>query len=126
MGNPSPVIWRVLLTAVYAGVLGVLIALENSSSGTSDIPLLVAWLAAPVVGLLVGSWWVLLAVVGALVGRAIGWDPGENDGNPTFWPPYVVATIVLLGLPLLLGVEASRFWRNRRQPAVQSGEGGDL
>jgi len=35
-----------------------------------------------VVGFLVGRWWVVFAVVGAIFGRAIGWDVGENDGNP--------------------------------------------
>lgn len=108
-------IWRVLLTALYAGVLGALMALENSDPGMSDIPLLAAWLAAPVVGFLVGRWWVLLAVAGQVIGRAVGWDPGENDGNPAFWPPYVMSAIVLLGLPLLFGVGASRVWQGSRQ-----------
>lgn len=123
-GYAQPVIWRVLLTVLYAGVLGVLMVLENSNPGMSDIPLLAAWLAAPVVGFLVGRWWVLLAVAGAIIGRAIGWDPGENDGNPAFWPPYVVMAIVLLGLPLLLGVVASEIWQSR-QRAVQPSGGSD-
>jgi hypothetical protein len=109
------VIWRVLLTVLYAGVLGALMALENSDPGMSDIPLLAAWLAAPVVGFLVGRWWVLLAVAGQIIGRAIGWDPGENDGNPAFWPPYVVSAIVLLGLPLLFGVGVSKIWQGPHQ-----------
>jgi hypothetical protein len=118
------VIWRVLLTVLYAGVLGGLMALENSNPGMFDIPLLTAWLAAPLVGFLVGRWWVLLAVAGELIGRAIGWDPGGNDGNPAFWPPYVVTATVLLGLPLLLGVVVSKIWHSHQQ-AVQPGGGGD-
>jgi hypothetical protein len=102
------VIWRILLTVLYTGLFGALMALENSNPGMSDVPLLATWLAAPVVGFLVGRWWVLLAVAGEIIGRAIGWDPGENDGNPAFWPPYVVSAFVLLGLPLLLGVAAAR------------------
>lgn len=103
--------WRILLTVLYASVLGGLMAVGNSNPGMSDIPLLAAWLAAPVVGFLVGRWWVLLAVAGAIIGRAIGWDPGENDGNPAFWPPYVVMAIVICGLPLLLGVGLSGIWQ---------------
>ena len=98
-------------------------ALENSNPGMSDVPLVATWLAAPVVGFLVGRWWVLLAVAGAVMGRAIGWDPGENDGNPAFWPPYVVSAIVLFGLPLLLGVGASKIRQGARQRAIQPGTG---
>jgi hypothetical protein len=118
--HKSSAIWRVLFTVFYAGVLGGLMALENSNPGMSDAPLLAAWLAAPVVGFLVGRWWVLLAVTGGIVGRAIGWDPGENDGNPAFWPPYVVSSIVLIGLPLLLGVVVSKIWRPRQRGARPS------
>jgi len=117
------VIWRVLLTVLYAGVLGALMAFENSDPGMSDVPLLAAWLAAPVVGFLVGHWWILVSVAGVIIGRAIGWDPGENDGNPAFWPPYVVSAITLLGLPLLLGVGVSKIWQRQRQRAVQTREG---
>ncbi len=106
-------IWRILLTAFYAGVLGALMALENSNAGMSDVPLLAAWLAAPVVGFAVGRWWVVVAVVGAVVGRAIGWDPGENDGNPALWPPYVITAAVFAGLPLLLGAGLSQVRRTR-------------
>jgi hypothetical protein len=115
------VTWRVLLTALYAGVLGTLLALENSNPGMSNVPMVAAWLAAPLVGFLVGRWWALLAVAGAIIGRAIAWDPGENDGNPAFWPPYVVFAIVLLGLPLLLGAGASRIWRDSRRGALEPG-----
>lgn len=111
-------LWRILLAAFYAVALGALMALENSNPGMSDVPLLVAWLLAPLVGFTVGRWWVVFAVVGVIVGREIGWDAGENDGNPAFWPPYVVTAIVLLGLPLLLGVVLSRTRENRsRRPA---------
>lgn len=111
-------IWRILLTAAYAGALGALMVLENT--GMSDVPLFVAWLAAPVVGFAVGRWWVLLAVVGALVGRTIGWDPGENDGNPALWPPYVITMAAFLGVPLLVGVALSgaRGTRHRRAKSV--------
>lgn len=107
-------IWRVLLTVLYAGALGLLKALGNSDSGMSDIPLLAVWLAGPVVGFLVGRWWVLLAVAGEIIGRAIGWNPAENDGNPAFWPPYVVWAIVFFGLPLISGVGISKIWQGRR------------
>jgi hypothetical protein len=110
--------WRILLVALYAGIFGAVVALENSSPGMSDVPALVLWLMAPVVGFLVGRWWVLLAVVGVIVGRTVGWDPGENDGNPALWPPYVVMTIIFVGLPLLLGVAASQALQSRRsQPS---------
>jgi hypothetical protein len=105
--------WRILLAALYATVLGGLMAWENSDPGMSDVPLLVAWLSAPVVGFLVGRWWVAFAVVGALVGRAIGWDPGQNDGNPALWPPYLVTASVIFGVPLLLGVAISHIREGR-------------
>ncbi|HEV7399657.1 MAG TPA: hypothetical protein VGN84_05245 [Solirubrobacterales bacterium] len=111
-------IWRILLTVLYTGVLGALMALENFHPGAFEAPLLVIWLAAPVVGFLVGRWWVVFAVVGAIFGRAIGWDVGENDGNPPFWLPYLITDIVFLGLPLYLGVVVSRLWQNRRRRTV--------
>jgi hypothetical protein len=104
---------RILLTVLYSIVIGGLMVWENFDPGMSDVPLLVAWVSAPVVGFLVGRWWVLSAVVAALVGRAIGWDPGQNDGNPALWPPYLVATSVFLGVPLLLGVVIARFREGR-------------
>ncbi|HEX5713434.1 MAG TPA: hypothetical protein VFX85_08995 [Solirubrobacterales bacterium] len=105
--------WRILVTALYAGVLGALMALENSS-GIPDALLLGAWLAGLGVGFLVGRWWVLVALVGMLVGRAIGWDPGEHDGVPAFSPPHVLTMVVFAGLPLLLGVAISGIWERRR------------
>jgi len=121
------VIWRVFLAALYASAFGAVMALENFNPGMSDAPLLGIWLVAPVIGFLVGRWWVLFAVVGALVGRTIGWDAGENDGNPALWPPYVVSTIVFLGIPLLLGAVLSQAWQNRRRRLARpcSPEGGD-
>jgi hypothetical protein len=86
----------------------------------SNAPLLVVWLLGPVIGFLVGRWWVVFALAGAIFGRAIGWDAGENDGNPAFWPPYVVMAIVLLGFPLFLGVVCARVRDNRRHRTVRS------
>jgi hypothetical protein len=119
-GVRSPVIWRVLLAALYAIAFGALLALENFNPEMSDMPLLAVWLAAPVVGFLVGRWWVLLAIAGALVGRTIGWDPGENDGTPAFWWPFALTMAVLLGLPLLFGVALSQAWQDRRRRAQLS------
>lgn len=113
--------WRVLLTVLYAGVSGALAALENSSAEIPDALPIAVWLAAPVVAFLVGRWWVLFAVVGVLAGRVIGWDAGENDGNPALWPPYVVMIIVFLGFPLLLGVISSHAWQSRRRRIAQPG-----
>jgi len=116
-------IWRVLLAVLYAGTFGVLMALENLNPGMPDAPLLAVWLVAPVVGFLVGRWWVLFAVIGALAGRVIGWDSEANDGNPALWAPYVLTTIIFLGLPLLLGVAFSQIWPSRRRRS--SAEGGE-
>ena len=113
-------LWRLLLVVLYAAAFGTLMALENFHPEMSGTPLLAVWLLAPVVGFLVGRWWVLFAVVGAIVGRAIGWDAGENDGNPALWPPYVVTVILFLGLPLLLGVVLARLRESRGHRTVQS------
>ena len=116
--------WRILLAGLYAVVLGALMALENSNPSMSDVPGLVLWLAAPVIGFLVGRWWVLFVVAGVIFGRAIGWDPGENDGNPALWPPYVVMAIIIVGIPLLLGVAGSQALQGRRhRQAGLSGRG---
>jgi hypothetical protein len=106
-----PVAWRALLTALYAVALGALLAVDNYGV---DVPVPVTlgvWMMAPAVGFLVGRWWVLLAVVGAVAGRAIGWDAGEHDGNPALWPPYVLTAIAFVGAPLLLGLALSLLWR---------------
>jgi hypothetical protein len=95
--------WRVLLTAAYALACGAVMALGNSE-GVSDVLLVAVWLLAPVVGFLVGQWWVVLAVLGPLVGRMIGWGPAEHDGNSALSWPYVVTTTGLIAIPLLLGV----------------------
>lgn len=96
----------VALTALYGLSLGVVMALENVV-GIPDIFLLSVWLLAPVVGYFVGRWWVVLAIVGALIGRMIGWDSAEHDGNPALWPPYVAFEIFRDGFLLLLGVGVS-------------------
>lgn len=106
--------WRILLMGLYAIAFGAVMALENSNPSMSDVPGLVLWLAGPVIGFLVGRWWVLFAVVGVVFGRAVGWDSGENDGNPAFWPPYVVMAIIFTGIPLLLGVAVSQAVQSRR------------
>jgi hypothetical protein len=115
------VAWRILLTGGYAALLGMLMALENFDPGMSDLPLLIAWLAAPVVGFLVGRWWVVFAAAGVLIGRAIGWDAAENDGNPALWPPYVVTALALVGIPLLVGAVCSYVWSKRSSPAREGG-----
>lgn len=121
--------WRVLLTGVYAIAWGALMALQNTYPGMSEIPLLALWLIAPIVGFAVGRWWVLIAVVAALVGRTIGWDRGENDGNPALWPPYVVSSALSLGLPLLAGLAVSQILTARRERNSDTdgsrGAGGD-
>jgi len=106
--------WRILLAGLYAVAFGAAMALENSNPSMSDLPALILWPAGPVVGFLVGRWWVLFAVSGVIFGRAIGWDPGENDGNPAFWPPYVVMATIFTGVPLLLGVAVSQVVQSRR------------
>jgi len=45
-----------------------------------------------------------LAVIGAIVGRTIGWDPSESDENPALWPPYVVTIVLLVGWWVILVV----------------------
>jgi hypothetical protein len=104
---------RLQLTLIYGLALAVVMALNNIVD-LPDVALLAVWLLASGVGFLVGRWWVVFAVCGAILGRAIGWDSAENDGNPALWPPYVVSTIVLVGAPLLLGVAAAML-RNDRQ-----------
>lgn len=111
--------WRILLTVGYAGLLGALMALDNSGD-VADWVWVVAWLAAPVVGFLVGRWWVALAVLGAVLGRTIGWDAGENDGNPALWLPYVISAAVLVGLPLLLGALCAHAWQGRGRAPAES------
>jgi hypothetical protein len=115
------VTWRLLLTIAYAAAVGAVLALENSDPGMSEVPILAAWLVAVVVGFLVGRPWVMLAAVGAVVGRTIGWDAGENDGNPALWPPYVVVTIIAYSLPLFIGVGVRGLWHNRRDRPAESG-----
>ena len=105
---------RVALALLYAAALGAVMALDNLA-GLSDVFLLFVWLLAPLIGFFVGRWWVVFTVLGAIVGRVIGWDASENDGNPALWPPYAVSTIILIGLPLLLGVAISAA-RNSRRP----------
>jgi len=112
---------RILLTGLYAVAFGAVMAFENANPSMSDLPALVLWLAGPVIGFLVGRWWVLFAVTGVIFGRAIGWDPGENDGNPAFWPPYVVMAIIFTGVPLLLGVAMSQAVQSRRHRRAEPG-----
>jgi hypothetical protein len=115
------VIWRLLLTALYGGICGALVAYENFHPEVSSTPYLVASLAAPVVGFLVGRWWVVLAVLGVLVGRTIGWDAGENDGVPALSLLHMVAAFFFLALPLMVGFVCSYAWRAWRRPLVERG-----
>jgi hypothetical protein len=110
--------WRAILTVAYAVVFGAVMALDNSE-GIPDVLLVAVWLLAVVVGFLVGRWWVVLAILGPLLGRTIGWDAADNDGNAALWWPYVVTTIGLVALPLLAGVWLSRIREGtqRRRPA---------
>ena len=94
----------VLLTAAFTVACGASVAIQNSDSETGDDLLIACVFASPVVGFLVARWWVVIAVVGPVFGRTIGWDAGENDGNPALWPPYVFSTIALFGLPLAAGL----------------------
>jgi len=109
---------RVALTLLYAIALGAVMALDNLDDLPAIIPL-AAWALAPLVGFLVGRWWAVLAVFGGLIGRPIGWDSSENDGNPALWLPYVMSFVVFIGFPLLLGVRISvaRDQRRHRQAA---------
>ncbi len=109
-------VWRVLLTALYAVVAGALMALDNHGTDIPDAVSVAVLLAAPVVGFLVGRWWAVLAVLGVVVGRSMGWDPAENDGNPALWPPYLIAIFVYVGLPLLAGVGCSHVVRLWKRP----------
>jgi|ERR1044072_2371342 hypothetical protein len=95
--------WRVLLLVAYALAWGAVMALDNSE-GVSDVLFVAVWLLAPVVGFFVREWWVVLAVLGPLIGRMIGWNPAEHDGNSALSWPYVVTTAGLIAIPLFLGV----------------------
>lgn len=97
-------VWRALLTVLYASAFGCLLALQNVNPGAFDVPTLVIWLVAPIVGFLVGRWWVMIAVVGVVIGPSIGWDPGENDGTSAFWWPRVVVGVISVGFSLFVGV----------------------
>jgi hypothetical protein len=105
------------LTVVYAAAFGAAMAADNQGHDVATL-LFTLWVAAPVVGFLVGRWWVVLAVIGVLAGHAIGWDRGENDGNPAFWPPFILAQIVFIGSPLGLGALASAMWRTKNREAT--------
>lgn len=108
--------WRVLLTVAYAAAFGAVLALHNLEPGVGEAPAIVVFALAPVVGFLVGRWWVLLAVVGPLAGHAIGWDPASNDGNPAFWPPYVFFLTILFATPLVIGIGLRQAWSAWRRP----------
>ncbi len=104
---------RVALTLFYAIVLGTVMALDNLDDLPAFIPLAV-WALAPLVGFLVGRWWVVLAVLSGLIGLTIGWDSSENDGNPALWLPYVIWFVVFFACPLLVGVAIAAA-RDRRR-----------
>lgn len=73
---------------------------------------------APVVGFLVGRWWVLLALAGTVIGHCIGWDASENDGNPALWAPYLISFVLIIGGPLMLGAAVATARRDRRRGEV--------
>lgn len=116
-------IWRVLLTVLYTVACGAGMALWNSDREVGEVVLIAVLAAGLVVGFLVGRWWVLLAVCGALIGRTIGWDSGENDGNPALWWPYVMTTIMFYGGAPALGLLVS-IGRGSREPASDSRSAG--
>jgi hypothetical protein len=97
---------RAALALLYGMTLFGVLALDNLVD-VPDVLKIVVWLLAPAAGFLVGRWWVALALLGIL-GRVVGWDPAENDGNPALWPPYIVFSLALFGLPLLAGVAAAK------------------
>lgn len=104
---------RVALTLLYAIALGAVTALDSFDDLPAIIPL-AAWALAPLVGFLVGRWWVVLAVLGGLIGLTIGWNPAEHDGNPSLWFPYVTSFVAFVGLPLLVGVAIAVVRERRR------------
>jgi hypothetical protein len=98
---------RIGLTVLYTAACIVVVASWNGSPDLPDAATTVLLVAAPVVALLVGRAWVLLAVFGALIGRTIGWDSSMNDGNPALWWPYALWISVLFGGLLLSGLVLS-------------------
>lgn len=100
-------IWRVLLVVVYGGAWAVLAALHNGFLGL-EAPASFLWLAAPVVGFLIGRWWALFAIFGWLVGSIVGWDEQANYDQGRlvvyFYAPFF---FVWIGAPLLRGVAVS-------------------
>jgi hypothetical protein len=85
----------------------VLFALSNGGPDSPETLVIVALGASPIVGFLVGSPWVLVAVPAAILGRTIGWDPAEHDGASALWLPHVLTTVIFLGGPLSAGVLAA-------------------
>lgn len=100
--------WRILLTVVYAIACGAVFALDNLQLWPGGEAFSLVVLAAGlVVGFLVGRWWVLLAVLGGLIGRTIGWGEDGHDGNPALWWPYIMSTVLFFGTVLVLGLLVS-------------------
>lgn len=115
VGRDVPSRYAIPLTVVYSAAFGAAMAADNQGHDVATL-LFTLWAAAPVVGFLVGRWWVVLAVIGTLVGHAIGWDRGENDGNPAFRFPFILAQIVFIGGPFGLGALVSAIRRERNRP----------
>ena len=113
-------IWRVLLVVLYAGIVGGLFTYENFHPEMSGTPYVVAALAALVVGFVVGRWWVIMAGLGVVLGRMIGWDASENDGVPALSLLHVVGAFLFVALPLLVGAVCSYAWRAWRRPLAES------
>jgi hypothetical protein len=115
----SPV--RIGLTVLYAVACVVVVASWNGSPDLPEAATAVVLVAAPIVAFLVDRAWVLLAVLGALIGRTIGWDSSTNDGNPALWWPYALwisvqfGGLLLVGLVLRDGIDLFRDWTRTRR-----------
>jgi hypothetical protein len=96
-GYLGVVLWRIALTVLYAGACVVEAASWNDAV---DLP---SWFGIGLaiggvgVGFAVGRPWVVLAAVGGLFGRTIGWESGDHDGASALWFPYVLVTLLWFG-----------------------------
>lgn len=70
--------WRILVTVFYGSVFGAIMAGPEPEAGAGLVLLISLWAAAPLVGFLVGRWWLALAFALILTGTANGLDPGYD------------------------------------------------